>query len=152
MSNLLMEVKMNRIRGHNIFPQSLKIYEDMLVFKKRKWFIVDEMTVTFNHVAQSSLKAGIFFSTVEITTSGGYANLFIPHIFKKHAKSCQKLIEQKIYRLHAKKSKKDFQAKEDTELARIEKSLSRLRELQRKGSITQREFEKKRKNLIKSIG
>lgn len=147
-----MEVKMNKIRAFSIFPQSLKIYEDMVVFRKRRWFTVDEMTITFNHVAQASLRTGILFATLEITTSGGYQNPSIPHLFNKQAKKVQKMIEQKIYRLHAKGTKKDFRAEEDTEIAKIEKSLNRLQELLKKGSISKKEYEKKRKKLVKSIG
>lgn len=144
---------MNRIRAHSIFPQSLKIFEDIIVFRKRHWFSVDEMTITYNHIAQANLNAGIWFSTIEIITSGGSQNTSIHSILKKYAVKAQKIIEQKIYRAHSTKTEKsEFKAKKDTKVSSIEKSLSRLRELKRRGKISEREFENKRKQLLKSIG
>lgn len=153
MSNLLLKVKMNRIRAHTIFPQSLSIFEDVITFRKRKWFSVDEMTITYNHIAQSNLQQGVFFSTIEITTSGGGSeNPSIRCVLNKDAKKAQKIIEQKIYRAHATNhDKEEFKAEKETEVLKMEKSLSRLKELLLKGKISEKEFEKKRKAAMKAL-
>ena len=152
MSNLILKVGMYRPRGYTIFPQTLGIYEDLIIFRKRRWFQVEEMTVTFNHIAQSNLKSGIFFSTIEIVTSGGGDNPSLKYILNKPAKKAQKIIEQKIYRVHAaKEGKEEFRAEPKTPINQMEKSLSRLRELNLRGKITDKEFEKRRKELVKEL-
>ena len=143
---------MNRIKAHNIFPRSLKIYDDLLLFKIRKWFNVDENTITYNHIAQVSLKNGVWFSTIQIITSGGFDNPLIPHILKKHAKKAKGIIEEKVQRTHISgPDKEEFEAREDTKLIEYEKSLSRLKELNRRGRISDNEFEKKKKKLLGNI-
>ncbi|MBT6401381.1 hypothetical protein HOK10_02195 [candidate division WWE3 bacterium] len=152
MSNLLLKVKMNRIRAHTVFPQSLSIYEDLVSFRKRKWFNVDEMTVTFNHIAQANLKRGVFFSTIEIITSGGSDNPSIRCILNKEARKATNIIEQKIYRAHAtNQDKEEFKAEKDTGVLMMEKSLSRLKELLLKGKITDKEYAKKRKQAMEAL-
>lgn len=143
---------MNRIRAHTIFPQSLSIFEDLISFRKRKWFNVDEMTVTYNHIAQANLKRGVFFSTLEIITSGGSDNPSIRCIINKDAKKAHKIIEQKIYRAHAtNQAKEEFKAEKETEVVKMEKSLSRLKELLLKGKISEKEYEKKRKSAMEAL-
>ncbi len=148
-----MEVKLNRIRAHTIFPQSLRIYEDVLVFRKRKWFVVDEMTITYNHVAQANLKSGIWFATLQIITSGGFENPHIPHVLKKHAKKAKAVIDQKIYRVHdtGSSSTSEFSSKKETHVDKFEKSLNRLNELLKRGQMSQKEYDLRRKRLIKRL-
>lgn len=153
MSNLIFEAKMNRIRAHSMFPQSIKIFEDLVVFRKRRWFVVDETTITYNHIAQANLKSGIFFSTLEITTTGGADNPSVPYIKNKDAVRAQRIIEQKIYQIHATSDVKDnFKAEVASEISNVEKSINRLKELKMKGQITDKEFTKKKKEIIKLVG
>jgi hypothetical protein len=152
MSNLIYRVYLNRIRAHTVFKASLSIYEDFLVFKKRKWFNVSEVTITFNHIAQANIIKGLFFSTLEIVSSGGYENASLNHVLNKYAKKAKKIIDQKIYRMGTTGgNKKQFEHHEDHQIDKFEKSLGRLKELLNRGKISKKEYETKRKKLLKTI-
>lgn len=152
MSNLIFEIGTYRLRAHTIFKSTLKIYEDFIVFRKRKWFTVQEITIPYNQIAQANLVSGVFFSMLQIIDSGGSDGVSLNYVLNKQAKKAKKLLDQKIYRYHVTGGdKRQFEAKPHA-LDSFEKSLSRLHELMLKGKISERDFEKKKRNLIKSLG
>ncbi len=152
MSNLIYQINTYRVRARTIFKSTLKIYDDYIVFRKRKWFTVTEITITYNHIAQANLIKGVFFSELQIINSGGSENAVIKYVLNKPAVKAKKILDQKIYRYQATGGdKRKYEAKPHA-VDTFEKSLARLHELVNKGKISEREFEKKKRELIKSLG
>ena len=152
MSSLLYKIQRNRLRARTLFNATLEVYEDYVVIKKRIWFNLHEVTISFNHIAQANIIKGPFFSTLEIVSSGGYENAAIKYVLNKHAKKAKSIIDQKIYRMHQKQDgKRKFEHHEDHQIEKFEKSLSRLKELQARGKISKKEFDQKRKRLLKRV-
>lgn len=125
------------------------IYDDRMMFKRRRWFKIFEITITYNHVAQANLTKGVFFATIEIINSGGYENASLKNIPNKDATKAKKMIDQKIRLVHTKD--KGFTIADDKKVQKLEKSLNRLMELLRKKRINKREFNKRKKILLRKI-
>lgn len=153
MSNLLCVIGTYRIRAHTIWKSKLFIFEDHVIFKKRHWFITREITVTYNHIAQANIKRGIFFSDLELINSGGSENILIRYVLNHHAKKAKKILDQKIHQAYlAGTSRGEFSHKNIGKIDEFEKGLSRLNELRMRGSITDKEYNKKRKEMLKNMG
>lgn len=152
MSNIIYKVNKNRIRAHTIFRSTLTIYEDYIVFWNRFWLTTKEITITYKQIAQVNITKGIWFSRLHIISSGGYEEAEIKCVLNKKAIRAKRIIEQKLHRSHAPtKQRKEFKHKKIYKIDKLEKSLNRLRELVNKGKLTEREYEKKRKKMLKSI-
>lgn len=148
MSILLLELTGNPTCNRTVWPPHLSVYDDLLIYKKRSWFIVREITISYNQIARVTLTKGIFFATLEIETTGT-DNIRIKFILKGKASQAKSIIDQKIYRSHAKHA--PAPDKESGEVVSYEKSLSRLKELLNKERISQREFNKKKDELLKKV-
>ena len=152
MANLLCEIGTYRIRAHTIWKTRLYVYEDHVVYKKRFWFTTDEITVTYNHIAQANTQKGVFFTKLTLINSGGAENIEIKYVLNHQAIKAKKIIDQKIHQAYITSSPKgEFQHKKTEVIDTFERGLGRLKELLARGSITQKEFEKKRKQMLKNM-
>jgi len=68
MSTLLLKLEGNRTFNGTIFPPALYIYDDLLIYRKRRWFRVKEITISYNQIAQVILDKGIVFASIELET------------------------------------------------------------------------------------
>ena len=152
MSNVLLEVKTNLMRAHTIFGSNLRIYDDYLTLRRRKWFNVEEVTMTTSNIAQVNLIAGVFFSTIQIVNSSGAQDVKIHHVWKPMARKAKAILDQKLQQEHvAGIDEREFGQPQQTDLGDYEKSLNRMRELVRKGKMTETEYERKRQKMLREI-
>lgn len=147
MSTLLLHVKGSRMYNFTLFRPHLYIYDNHLTYRKRHIFTHDEFSITYNHISQVDLVKFIYlYSHIEIvTTAPRYINVrWIP---RKQAKKAKELIDHKVFlahkRYHTQAHEKNIMI-EDFEL-----SMRRLNELLTTGRISKREFEKRKKDLLK---
>lgn len=148
MSTLILEIEGNRMLNRVLFAPKLIIYDDILVYKTRGIIRVNEITLSYNHIAQVNLKRGLFFASLEIVNNGA-ENVLMRYILKDQAIKAKKSIDQKIYHAHAKE--KLFDNQPSVDMHNLEKSLNRYKELMSMGKISKKEFEKKRQELLKKI-
>ena len=147
---LLKKVGGNKYVNHSFFRPYLYVYDDMIVYtKRRKIFFVDEATLPYNQIARVNLHKGLFFSKFEIAASGGNHDLVVKGIWNRPAKKLKKLIDDKIYHEH---NKQHFKHEDEAHVMdNFNKSLSRLQELYRTDRISKKDFEKRKKELLKDI-
>jgi hypothetical protein len=148
MSTLLIELIGNMEFNRTIWPPHVYVYDDLLIYKKRSWFKVREITISYNRIAKVTLTRGIFFSHLEVETTGS-DNITIKWISKSKGRDAKTIIDQKIYRSHAKHAA--LPDKNDNDVSSYEKSVNRLNELLNTGRISQKEFEGRRKELLRNF-
>ncbi len=148
MSSLLLELNGNPAFNRTIFPPYLYIYDDLLKYKRRKWFIVREITMSYNQIAQATLSSGLLFGTLEIYTTGA-EDIIIKYIPRALAKQAKKIIDQKLYHAHAKLHPDKEKSTDD--VVAFERSISRLRELVNKGRIDEREFNRRKSDILSKV-
>ena len=149
MPTLLLKLGGNKYVNHTMFRPHLYIYDDYIIYKKRSKFVkLEEITVSYNHIVQVYLHQGIVFATIEIMNSGA-DNVKVKGVWKKTAKKAKKIIDKKIHHVHHIPTE-TFGLK-STVVAKMEKSIARLNELLESGRISQREYNKKRSELLKQM-
>ena len=94
MATLLLQLSGNKTLNRTIFPAHLFIYDDLLIYKKRKLFSIKEITISYGQISQVTLNKGIFFASLEVVTTGtdDFLIRFVP---KKIALQAKKIIDQK---------------------------------------------------------
>ena len=133
-----------------LFRPHLYVYNDRVVYKKRHILTHDEFSIHYQQISQANYINFIYlFAHIEIVTTG---QRFIPvhWVPKKQAKRAKKIIDEKIHQAH----KTDYRTPEEGGMDQgyvkdFEMSLKRLKELLSIGKITKKEFDKKRKQLLK---
>ncbi len=148
MSTLMLQLNGDMTFNRTIFPPYLYVYDDLLIYKRRKWFVVKEITVSYHHIHQIILSKGIFFATIVIETASG-ADIILKFVNKKLAIQAKKIIDQKIYHSHAKHTPN--KSNDHNSIKTYEKSLNRLKELEKRGDITEKEFQKKKDEMLRTI-
>ncbi len=148
MSILLIELIGNPEFNKTIWPPHIYVYDDLIIYKKRSWFKLKEITISYNQIARVTLIRGILFSHLELETTGT-DNIVVKYISKSKGKYAKTIIDQKIYKSHAKHA--TIPDKNEGEVSAYEKSINRLNELLNTGRITEKEFERKRKDLLKDF-
>jgi len=148
MSILLLELRGHWTLNRTIWPPHLFIYDDLLTYRKRRWFIVKEITISYNQIAQATLHSGILFSHLEIVTTGT-DDIIIRYISTKLGKKAKKILDQKLYHAHAKLHPEV--ELDQSKMNVYEKGLNRYKELLNRGKITKKEYERKKKDLLKKI-
>jgi hypothetical protein len=148
MSTLLLHLSGNKSLNRTIFPSELYIYDDLILYKKRRLFSSKEVTISYNQISQVTLSKGIFFARLDVVTTGT-EDMFVNFVNKKSAAQAKKIIDQKIYHSHA-KHHDDVKGKRSPEAA-IEKALSRLQELLQRGHISEKDYNKKRNALLNDL-
>lgn len=148
MSTLLVTLKGNRLFNRTLFKPRLYVHDDLLIYKKRKWFVAREMTISYTQVARFTLAKGIFFGHIDIISTGG-DEIEIKFVNKKDASHAKGIVDQKIYHSHAKHniSKQEVVGN----IGSLEMTMNRLKELLTRGKITEKEYEKKKKDLLKDL-
>jgi len=107
-----------------------------------------EVTISYNQIARVTLTKGIFFAFMELETTGS-DNILIRYISKSKGSYAKTIIDQKIYRSHAKHSSAPDIV--ENEVMSFEKSVNRLNELLNTGRISESEFKKRKDELVKKI-
>jgi hypothetical protein len=148
MSTLLFEVAGNRELNHTVFPPRLLIYDDHLVYSKRRFFKVNEISIAYSHIAQVNLLRGIFFARMEIDTNAGMS-VEVKYVPKKEAIKAKTMIDRKIYNALAKNKSEPVTTIGESES--YEKALSRLKELHGKGKISEKEYKKRKADFLKKL-
>lgn len=84
--------------GNLFFPDTLKLANDGMLFRKGAMFGSSEEHINYRAVASLRIKNGIFLSNVSVETSGGSQPIFINGLWKSEAKEIQDTIRvfQKI--------------------------------------------------------
>jgi hypothetical protein len=151
MSTLLLEIAGSREFNHTIWPPHLYVFDDLLIYKKRRFFKINEATISYSHIVRVNLNKGIFFASLEIVTSAD-ENVIIKYIGKNKAAKAKKIIDHKIYEALAKhrveKSVTDIQPGSSHD---FEKSVGRLNELLATGKIDAKEYKHKKSDLLKKL-
>ena len=149
---LLLKLQGNRSFNRTLFPPRLYLYNNRLAWRKGHFFKIREFSIPYNQISQVNISNGIIFSEMHILTTG-VENIKIRYIPKWHAKKGKKIIDQKMYEAHYgdKDKKNDDQGQYSNIIKDFEKGVSRLFELKNAKKITMREFNKKRKQLLKKI-
>jgi hypothetical protein len=80
---------------HNhLFPDSLRLARDGLVFRKGRFFGSSEEHINYRAVASLRVKNGIFFSILSIETSGGSQPVYINGLWKSDAREIQDILRE----------------------------------------------------------
>ena len=148
MSTLLLHLSGNKTFNRTIFPPKLDIFDDLLLYKKRRLFSSKEITISYNQISQITLNKGIFFARLDIVTTGT-EDIFINFVNKKIADQAKKIIDQKIYRSHA-KHHEELKGKNASQ-ENLEKSIARLQELLIRGHISEKEYNKKKNAILNNL-
>ncbi len=150
MAQLLMTLKGNKYVNHSMFRPYLYIYDDIILYRKRRRvFWIDEITTTYTHIVQVNLHKGIWFAKLEIINPGT-EDIEIKGIWNKPAKRAKKIMDQKINQVHNRDHHANDQ-QEKQQITNVEKSIQRLKELHTKGAISDKEYKKRREQLLKNI-
>ena len=148
MSILLIELKGSPEFNRTIWPPHIYIYDDLIIYKKRSWFRLKEITISYNQIARVTLTKGIFFAFMDLETTGS-DNISVRYISKKKGSYAKTIIDQKIYRSHAKHAV--AMDKAESEVQSYEKSINRLTELLNTGRISEKEFNDKKRQLLTDL-
>ena len=154
MATLLLKLKGIRSLNRTFFPPRLFVYDDLLVYRKGKLLGRREITIAYNHIVQVNLNKGLILSHLEIINTGA-EDIKVKWILNGPAQKAKQIIDQKVYHVHRKGGEGNITTlKEDVgdTYHSLEKSLNRLRELVQRGKISEREYRRKRKNLLKKLG
>jgi hypothetical protein len=153
MSVLLLKLTGYYALNRTIFPPKIFIYEDAVVYKKRKMFFwLDEITFTYNQIAQVGLKAGLIFAHLTLASTG-QDHIIVKYLFKWRARLAKKIIDQKVYHAHAKHmgGQAGGSEKKTSRMNSFEHALSRIEELAIKGRLSKRQYKKKKRELLKKM-
>ena len=123
MSTLLLELAGNLTFNRTIWPPHLLVFDDLLIYKKRSWFLVREITISYNQIARVTLLKNLLFADLEVETTGA-DNIKLRFLSKKKASYAKTIIDQKIFRSHAKHV--TAADPNDTKVSTFEKSINRL--------------------------
>lgn len=148
MSTLLVILKGNRLFNKTFFRPQLFIHDDLLIYRKRRWFMTREMTISYTQVARFTLAKGILFAHIDIISTGG-DEIEIKFVSKKDASQAKAIVDQKIYHAHAKHN--ISQQESGGNVGSLERTMNRLKELLSRGKISDKEYEKKKKDLLKNL-
>jgi hypothetical protein len=147
-NNLLLKLKGNPYINKSIFHHRLYLYDDILLYRKRKFFKVKEVTIAYSHIVQVDIISGIIFSSISILNPAT-DTIEIKGVPKHIAKKAKKIIDQKIHMAHAKHSPAKMDISND--MVKYEKSLNRLDELLQRGLITDKEYDERRNDLMDQV-
>lgn len=150
MSTLLLTLKGNLTFNRTLFAPFIYLYDDLLIFKRRNWFVVNEITISYHHIGRVLLVRGILFNGLEIETTTA-DKILVKFLPKKDTVLAKKIIDQKIYHSHAKHQPTGSVTEVKEELKSYEKALNRYKELLETGKMTEVEYEKKRQGLIRTL-
>ncbi len=148
MSTLLIELHGNPTFNRTIWPAHLLVFDDLLIYKKRSWFVIREITISYNQIARVTLVKSVLFAHLEIETTGA-DNVKLRYLSKGKASYAKTIIDQKIYRSHAKHAAAP--EADNAKVSTFEKSLNRLKELEARGQISGHDYDKKKNELIKTL-
>ncbi|MFC1722174.1 hypothetical protein ACFL0C_00845 [Patescibacteria group bacterium] len=147
MATLLMHLVGSRMYNFTLFRPHLILYDNHITYKKRHILTHDEFSVTYNHISQINIIRFIYlYAHIEIVTTAPRVVL-VKWIPKGKAKKAKDIIDHKVYlanKRHARDQNEQSVFVEDFEL-----SLRRLNELVNTGKISKREFNHRRKQLLK---
>lgn len=149
MAHLLLSISSIRLLARELLPTTLYIYDENMVYIKRWILRRNECTISYNHVSQVYLRKGYIAASLEIINTGGVENIEIKWLKINEALKAKKIIDEKITLAHGRISTKTQEFSSSS--SDVEKKIARLKELKLKGVISEKEFEYKRKEVLKSL-
>ena len=160
MPHLLLTLEANKLMNKSIFTHKLHIFDNKIIYEARTYLIrVTEITISYNHVSQVYLVKGLYFASLEIINTGGVKDIIIKYVPAKQAEKAKRIIDAKIHGMsdesYTKPKNKEVvtisKKGSDIHLDNVENNLSRLNELLLRKRITKKEYEKKRKEVLKPM-
>lgn len=145
MGTLLLRLKGSMLFNFTLFSPFLYIFEDLMMFRRRNWLVVREITLSYNQISRVDLTIGIFFSHLDLFTTSR-DDVHIGFVNKRMASKAKNIIDRKIHQAHTKN--KYEEQERNPELNKYERAMNRLKELYNKERITKREYDKKKKMLL----
>lgn len=152
MSTLLYDLKASRIMNKTFFVHHLRIYDNNMVYERRRLpFHKEETTISYNHVSQVNLIKDLFFAHLEIINTGGVENILIRYVGKRAGKEAKNIIDAKIHKTHGVYTPHHNEQKHETTPIEIaskthpvidEKALIRYKDLLNQGRISKMEYNK----------
>ena len=79
--------------GNHLFPTLIEVTDKSVMRRKRRWFSLDEMSITVSKVASIHITTGIIWSKILIESSGGTDPLESHGHTKADARRIKELIE-----------------------------------------------------------
>lgn len=152
MSVLLLKVQGFRVYNFSFFAPRLYLYDDFIVYKRRKWLVVREMTISYNQIAQVNLHKILYLCHLQIKSTGT-DDIEVRFIYTPQAVKAKKIIDQKIHYSHrfGFQTEKKEDRESDRHVREYEKSVNRLRELLHRGNISEGEYKRRRRHLLKKL-
>jgi len=145
MSHLLTKIRGNMFMNQTMWEPTLMVYDDYIVYRRRHWFVVKEVTISYKQVAQVNLSTGIFWAELEIVITGNDTRTVrVKYAPKEETKRAKKIIDQKVHMVHH----QDDKMGGDNGVKSLEKSLARLTELLEKKKISKNDFTKRKRELV----
>ena len=145
MSNLIIEVTGNKTFNRTYWVPSILVYDDYILYRNRKFFSVNEISIPYKQVAQVKLLTGLFFADLEIFVTGNdHRSVKIRFAKKSIGKKAKKIIDNKIHLAHMGHNDKN----ENLTIKNTERALARLQELLEKDKISKKEFNQKKKDIL----
>jgi hypothetical protein len=80
--------------GNHLFPTVIEVTDKSVMRRKRRWFSMDEMSITVSKVASIHITTGIFWSKILIESSGGSDPIESHGHTKADARRIKDLIEE----------------------------------------------------------
>jgi hypothetical protein len=142
----------NRMLNFDPFPRTITLFEQNLVYKHRNVIRKYETTIPYSQIATFYLTEGIFFSKIEILSSGLIQSkevrggIILRFLSKRKARIIKFLLNEKM---------KQFQNKNKEEtpviIEKIENYLYKLYDLKNKGKMKFDELDERRDNFLMKI-
>jgi len=145
MSQLIIEIYGSKIFNRTIWVPVIKVFDDYVLYKKRNFFKVKEISIYYKQISQVKLHTGLFFADLEIGLVGNdTSSIRVRFAPKDKAKKTQRIIDQKVHLTLA--HSQDLSLKNSIKIT--EKSIARLQELLNKQKISKKEFNQKKKDIL----
>jgi hypothetical protein len=81
-------------RGNLLFPTVIEVTDRAVLRRKRRWFTVDEISMSISKVASVHIRTGLVWSEILIESSGGTDPLASHGHGKADAQRIKELIEE----------------------------------------------------------
>lgn len=130
-----------------------------MIYKKRHLLSAEEITLSYNMIAQVILKKfPIVFAHLDLVTTGSDTEIKIKWAIKSKAIKAKQIIDKKVHQTYRSLMEPDMPTRPNVHAAlysqndnidSLERSLVRLDELLKQGKISKGEFNKKKHVLLK---
>lgn len=134
------------------FPRTITLYEQNMIYKHRNLIRKYETSIPYSQIATLYLTEGIFFSKLQILSSGliqskeVMGGIVLRFVSKRKAKIIKFIVEEKIKQFQGKGKEQTPQI-----IEKIENYLSKLYELKKRDLIKFGELDERRDAFLKKL-